>query len=773
LVTGQTLLGALLAVGRPRLSPLEATLLTCFALGTGNVVWFVQSGMEATAFIALSVVIVAGLVRLSHGRDRDALIVAAATFALVWTRPEAAGIVVILGGWIAWRRPPRRGSWIVLAGWALGVGSYALVNLVETGHAAPTTLAGRRWMWLAAEPARSTWARIESVGEQWTLRLRDYTLGVSSDVILALAFALALVGLAAFVRRRSYAALLLLAWAAIHLAFYLALLPALGHGGRYEPLTIVAFGLLVARGSLVVARFVVAHLPVSFGSRSALSAVLAGLPAVAFMVASLSVWRIAEPLAIDHVERTEAGLAIIFDALPSDAKIASFDIGASGFRTTRPLLDLGGLTDSSILPYLQNGTVWQWLKRHDVGYVAIPLGYDDAFPDLFNFGYRLHLFDNPAIKLEPVAFLSSTEAVWLPGIGATMHSAPRQGVYRVTYPAAPPPVLRRFDVSSTVVDDAHLLDADERRAVDYRAAAMAAAGVPIEVRIGRSLDDSPAEDDRRLVLAVGHGGARVRLPASLSRAGEERTNRVVNDGIAVYVAAGDVTGEAEASMFLISVVVRRYVDPTFAPLLPPNPYPVQTKRSSGATFEPLAVATLHGPDAIDRWFEDYPAGRRDDRDRYGRTALHVAIGRFDLHALETLLAHGVDVEARDGDGRTPLYLAAKKGFVEAAAALLVAGAKVDSANGPEDDAPLAAAAVAAAPSLVENLLAHGADLSRRNAWAQTALFAAARGPSVHAEAVVPLLLARGADVRVADRQGFTALHVAAAHDEVGTIRLLL
>ncbi|MEO8800915.1 MAG: ankyrin repeat domain-containing protein, partial [Polyangiaceae bacterium] len=149
------------------------------------------------------------------------------------------------------------------------------------------------------------------------------------------------------------------------------------------------------------------------------------------------------------------------------------------------------------------------------------------------------------------------------------------------------------------------------------------------------------------------------------------------------------------------------------------------------------------------------------------------IGRFDLHALETLLAHGVDVEARDGDDRTPLYLAAKKGFVEAAAALLVAGAKVDSANGPEGDAPLAAAAVAAAPSLIENLLAHGADLRRRNAWAQTALFAAARGPSVHAEAVVPILLARGADVRVADRQGFTALHVAAAHDEVGTIRLLL
>jgi ankyrin repeat protein len=136
------------------------------------------------------------------------------------------------------------------------------------------------------------------------------------------------------------------------------------------------------------------------------------------------------------------------------------------------------------------------------------------------------------------------------------------------------------------------------------------------------------------------------------------------------------------------------------------------------------------------------------RDAWGRTPLHLAVSAGKVSAAKALLDAGAPIDAADADGYTPLHVAAVLGRLDAAVFLLQAGAShavrtsVKSKTEPRCATPLLLAVKSGGASLVEALLAAGADASCVDADGVSGLQAA-----LEAEALplVRLLLAAGAD----------------------------
>jgi hypothetical protein len=119
--------------------------------------------------------------------------------------------------------------------------------------------------------------------------------------------------------------------------------------------------------------------------------------------------------------------------LPADARVASFDIGAIGYFSERPILDLGALVEPNAIGFLRKGTTVEKLREERITHVVLPRGQDADFPDLSNFAFRLRLQDNPAIELQPIHSFESDRETYLRGALRTQNATFRQVVETVTF----------------------------------------------------------------------------------------------------------------------------------------------------------------------------------------------------------------------------------------------------------------------------------------------------------------------------------------------------
>ncbi|HUQ93027.1 MAG TPA: ankyrin repeat domain-containing protein [Bryobacteraceae bacterium] len=146
---------------------------------------------------------------------------------------------------------------------------------------------------------------------------------------------------------------------------------------------------------------------------------------------------------------------------------------------------------------------------------------------------------------------------------------------------------------------------------------------------------------------------------------------------------------------------------------------------------------------------------------------YAAIRTNDLAALKTLAA-SPSVDIRDTRGSTPLMHAAAIGSIEAMKLLVAAGADVNAKNGLDTTALIFAALD---PAKIRVLVEAGAEVNVASKLKRTPLLVAAGRPgSVDA---VRLLLAKGADTKVADVRGNTPVLEAARVDDIEMLRLLL
>ena len=89
------------------------------------------------------------------------------------------------------------------------------------------------------------------------------------------------------------------------------------------------------------------------------------------------------------------------------------------------------VSDASLAVALRDSNAWSVLDERGVDYVVIPEGFAHAFPDPWNFYWRLGLHKEPATRLVELERFSSPVPVWKRGVEATLHGAPVQVLYRV------------------------------------------------------------------------------------------------------------------------------------------------------------------------------------------------------------------------------------------------------------------------------------------------------------------------------------------------------
>ncbi len=152
--------------------------------------------------------------------------------------------------------------------------------------------------------------------------------------------------------------------------------------------------------------------------------------------------------------------------------------------------------------------------------------------------------------------------------------------------------------------------------------------------------------------------------------------------------------------------------------------------------------------------------------RYGNTALMVAVYNGHLEVVKYLAECGVDLEVKDGD--TALMKAAINGHLDVVKCLAECGADVHQKDRYEQTA-LVEAATHGHWEVVKCLVELGADLEAQDKNGRTALMKAARDGYLE---VVEYLVQNGADLEAKDKYGRTALDTAKYHGRDDCVKFL-
>ena len=196
----------------------------------------------------------------------------------------------------------------------------------------------------------------------------------------------------------------------------------------------------------------------------------------------------------------------------------------------------------------------------------------------------------------------------------------------------------------------------------------------------------------------------------------------------------------------------------------------------------------------------------DASNRKGKTALMKAADKGRTNAVLLLIKHGAHVNQQDDEGRTPLMYAADEGHTEVVRILLAAGADPqtrdkdgatalamaeDEKHAATADVLRSASAASSAPVValsgkaarravlhsaysgetrLQQLLADGTPIDSTDKDGETALMVAAEKGQTDA---VRLLLQHGAQIDLADKEGKTALMYAAEEGRTEVTKTLL
>ncbi len=394
-----------------------------------NHAWFALSGMEVCLGSALLVLSI--LLWFSRPESiRTAVACGCVLSLLVLTRPESVALcacLLVLAPLA--RRRLSRVAWAAVPP-SLALATYLGFNLLKSGHAGPSTLGGRRWLWLQ-DVTDWPWHEIRlRLISRWLDRLWRFTLSEPWLPLFWLMLGLLILGLGSTCLRKGRIGTLTIL-ALIQFGTYLLLLPVEGHGGRYQPLVAALFLPLACEGLRIfllslaraqpglqrLERFVPWLLPIAL------------LPSLA---ASFVKWSEAQEYSVMHVNATEVAAGHWVASLPPNARVASFDIGGVSYFGKHATLEIGGLTDSTILSDVQHGRIRERLEAERIEYLIVPMGYSDEFPDPWSFTWRLGLVGNQRPRMQPVQEFYSPPGIWVPGLLATLHCAPRQIVFRLT-----------------------------------------------------------------------------------------------------------------------------------------------------------------------------------------------------------------------------------------------------------------------------------------------------------------------------------------------------
>ena len=153
------------------------------------------------------------------------------------------------------------------------------------------------------------------------------------------------------------------------------------------------------------------------------------------------------------------------------------------------------------------------------------------------------------------------------------------------------------------------------------------------------------------------------------------------------------------------------------------------------------------------------------------------LNHFNL--VQLMLEHGANIHAEDEHGWTPLHHAARNTYISAersnvAQLLIERGADVNKRD-KYQQTPLHFASHHQHLDVVRVLLDHGANVNTEDRWGRSPLRRALNNSSINDDSatLVQLLAERGADVNKHDENHMTLLHVAADHQHLKLVQVLL
>ena len=142
----------------------------------------------------------------------------------------------------------------------------------------------------------------------------------------------------------------------------------------------------------------------------------------------------------------------------------------------------------------------------------------------------------------------------------------------------------------------------------------------------------------------------------------------------------------------------------------------------------------------------------DNQEEYTKP-LHQAAADGDIEQVKLLLSRGTDVNEKDQYGRTALHCASWKGHADVAELLINQGARINVTTAMMASSPLHFAVMRGDRQIVELLLSKGGNINAKNRNGSTPLFEAMKSTAADSKEVAELLVAKGAKV--------PALHLAA------------
>jgi hypothetical protein len=319
---------------------------------TWPLVWAAGSGMETLLFAALGLQL---LVLFTAARQpRDWLLLGFLAGLLILVRPDGLVLLLLLALALWLRGPDWRRPWpslLFLVAAALPLVPYFLFNLWSSGQVWPNTFYAKQAEY-AAELARPLAWRL---GELLFFSLGGPERGLRgmSGAHLLLLPGLLVAGwraLRADWQRRHLWQVLPLLWAGGHVLLYAWRLPVTYQHGRYLWAALpvwILFGLAGWHYLLARARAGHESVPRRLGRR------VAGLSFSALLLIFLLLGAQAYAADVAFIEGEMVDVAHWLEQhTPAGALIAAHDIGAIGYFTERPLLDLAGLVSPEVVPLL-------------------------------------------------------------------------------------------------------------------------------------------------------------------------------------------------------------------------------------------------------------------------------------------------------------------------------------------------------------------------------------------------------------------------------------
>jgi hypothetical protein len=285
--------------------------------------------MEVTLFAALS--LAAFLARPSRqaagGRrqatgDRRVLLVAALCGLATLTRPEGYLLAAVLGVDVYRRTRPSAATIVLAVALYLAlVLPYNVFALLTTGHPLPTTF----------------YAKAGSLGPSTLLLAWDYVKGLAILVLLTNAAVLVLAPIGAVALWCTGAeARAVVAWPVALLLVQALLSPWLYHFGRYAMPLDPFFALWAIVG--------IGRLTRPSAGADAWRTALPPLALVVLSVLSLSNWANVYALSVQNIDDVQVALGRwVREHVPSGAPVATHDVGAIGYLSNHPVVDIVGL----------------------------------------------------------------------------------------------------------------------------------------------------------------------------------------------------------------------------------------------------------------------------------------------------------------------------------------------------------------------------------------------------------------------------------------------